>query len=112
MKKFRFFFAISFLMAVFSYSAAYADALSCSGGIISNGDRNTDVIAKCGPPDFRDSHQEEVIQRLDSNTKQKIIINVEEWTYNFGPNQLTRIVVLQNGVVYEIRTGNYGYTRK
>lgn len=89
----------------------YADSLSCSGGIISTDDRSIDVLAKCGPPDFKDSHQEEVIQRLDGNTKQKVFVTVEEWTYNFGPSQFMRIVVLRNGRVSEIQVGDYGYAK-
>ncbi|SFF59900.1 Protein of unknown function [Fontimonas thermophila] len=33
----------------------------------------------------------------------------EEWVYNFGANQLLRIVVLENGRVSEIRTGRRGF---
>lgn len=102
------FFAL--LLTVFCITV-YADSVSCAGGIISTGDRSSDVYAKCGPPDFRNSHQEEVAQRIDADTKQKIYITVEEWTYNFGPNQFIRIVVLINGEVTEIRTGNYGYSK-
>jgi hypothetical protein len=90
---------------------AYADSFSCPGGIISTDDRSADVAAKCGDPDFRDSHQEEVTQRLTADTRQKIFITVEEWTYNLGPSQFMRIVVLKNGRVAEIRTGNYGYVK-
>jgi Protein of unknown function (DUF2845) len=90
---------------------AYADSFSCQGGIISTDDRSADVVAKCGDPDFRDSHQEEVTQRLSADTKQKVLVTVEEWTYNLGPSQFMRIVVLKNGRVTEIRTGNYGYEK-
>ena len=103
--------ALFALMLTLFLFDAYADSFSCEGGIISTDDRSSDVIAKCGSPDFRDSHQEEVIQRIDRDTKQKVYITVEEWTYNLGPNQLTRIVVLKNGRVAEIKTGNYGYVK-
>jgi Fe-S cluster assembly scaffold protein SufB len=89
----------------------YADSVSCSGGIISTGDRSTDVLAKCGSPDSKDSHVEAVTQRIDADTKQTVYITVEEWTYNFGTNQFLRTIVLKNGVVAEIRTGNYGYSK-
>jgi hypothetical protein len=89
----------------------YADSLSCSGGIISTGDRSADVLGKCGAPDSKDSHLEEITQRVDADAKQKVYITVEEWTYNFGTNQFMRIVVLRNGEITEIRTGNYGYTK-
>jgi hypothetical protein len=105
-------FGVLFALALTVLSLnAHADSFSCEGGIISTGDRNSDVMAKCGSPDFRDSHQEEVVQKLDADTKQKIYITVEEWTYNLGPNQFTRIVILKNGRVAEIKTGNYGYIK-
>ena len=89
-----------------------AAAFSCGGGIISTGDRSIDVLAKCGPPDSKESHQEELGERLDDKTKQRVLVTVEEWTYNFGPTQFMRIVVLKNGVVANIRLGNYGYSRQ
>ncbi len=104
------FFFVCFLslMTVVPCFNVYADSFSCAGGIVSTGDRSFDVLAKCGQPDFRDSHQEEAVQQLDG-TKKKVFITVEEWTYNLGPNQFTRIVVLKNGRIEEIKTGSYGY---
>jgi hypothetical protein len=89
-----------------------AATFSCEGGIISTGDRNIDVLAKCGAPDSKESHQEELGERLDDNTKQRTFSMVEEWTYNFGPSKFMRIVVLKNGVVANIRLGNYGYIKQ
>jgi Protein of unknown function (DUF2845) len=89
-----------------------AASLSCESGIISTGDRSIDVLAKCGAPDSKESHQEELGERLDDNTRQKTFITVEEWTYNFGPTKFMRIVVLKNGVVVNIRLGNYGYSKQ
>jgi hypothetical protein len=103
--------ALLILSLTFLWLGAYADSFSCKGGIISTGDRKADVMAKCGEPDFRDSHQEEIAQRLNTATHQRVFITVEEWTYNLGPSQFMRIVVLQNGTVTEIRTGNYGYIK-
>ncbi len=98
-------------MTLVPWFNVHADSFSCEGGIVSTGDRSSDVLAKCGPPDFRDSHQEEVVQRL-GDTKQKVYINVEEWTYNLGPNQFIRIIVLKNGRIDEIKTGSYGYMKQ
>jgi hypothetical protein len=111
MRKAYFLPALVVLILTLLWLNASADSFSCKGGIISTDDRNADVIAKCGDPDFRDVHQEEVSQRLDTNTRQKVLITVEEWTYNLGPSQFMRIVVLKNGRVAEIRTGNYGYIK-
>lgn len=35
----------------------------------------------------------------------------EEWTYNFGSSKLMRIVILDNGVVSDVRTGERGFDR-
>jgi len=67
------------------------------------------VLAKCGPPDAKESHDEELIDRTDRGAKRKLFITVEEWTYDFGPGRLTRIITLKNGRVTDIRTGKYGY---
>jgi hypothetical protein len=75
------------------------------------GDSRVDVLMKCGEPDAKESHDEELIDRGDDGTKRKLFITVEEWTYNFGPTQFMRIVTLKNGKVAFIRTGNYGYSK-
>jgi hypothetical protein len=111
MKKTYFLSALVVLLLALFWLDAYADSFSCKGGIISTDDRKADVISKCGEPDFRDSHQEDVTQRLGTTTHQRVYITVEEWTYNLGPSQFMRIVVLQNSRVTEIRTGNYGYLK-
>ena len=100
-----------FLSQTLSSSGARADSLSCRGGIISAGDRSIDVLAKCGEPASKESHQEVLGENLNDTTRQKIFITVDEWTYDFGPTQFMRIVVLKNGVVAAVRTGSYGYSR-
>ncbi len=92
-------------------SAIQAATLDCSGGIISVGDSRVDVLMKCGEPDAKESHDEELIDRLDDGARRKLFITVEEWTYNFGPTQFMRIVTLKNGKVASLRAGNYGYSK-
>jgi hypothetical protein len=89
----------------------YADALDCTGGIISVGDSRFDLVKKCGEPDFKDSHDEEFFEHYGRGVGRKVIITVEEWTYNFGPSQFMRIVILKNGKVADIREGSYGYRK-
>ena len=108
--------SISLLLCFLAFMAipcvnAYADTLSCKGGIVSTGDSRADLIMKCGEPDVKDSHIEEISERLDKDTKTKLTIIVDEWTYNFGPSQLIRIVTMNNGRIADIRTGNYGYSK-
>jgi hypothetical protein len=101
-----FFFALLLSMP---YGGLSAVTLDCSGGIISEGDTRADVLAKCGQPDSKESHAEELIERGGPGLRQKTFITVEEWTYDFGPSRFSRIVTLRNGRVADIRSGNYGY---
>ena len=90
---------------------ARADSISCDGGIVSSGQSAVDLIMKCGQPEWKESHQEESTDMLYPYLKQRTYITVEEWTYNFGPQQFLRIVTLMNGVVTGVRTGQYGTSR-
>ena len=104
-------FLIIFLPIVLFPSPAKADSISCDGGIVSSGDAAVDLLIKCGQPDWKESHREEFTDRLAPGLKQRTYVTVEEWTYNFGPQQLLRIVTLRNSVVTGIRTGQYGPLR-
>jgi hypothetical protein len=98
------------LMAIPCVNAC-AETLDCSGGIVSVGDSRVDLVTKCGEPDWKDSHDEVISERLDSDTKRKVIIVVDEWTYNFGTSQLIRVVTMKNGKISDIRSGGYGYSK-
>jgi hypothetical protein len=80
----------------------------CSDRIISVGDSAADVMAKCGKPAWQDKREEVIREQLDDNTARKVSVTVEEWTYNFGPNQFLRIFTFRNGRVTDVRTGSYG----
>jgi len=87
----------------------YADTVACKRGTVFVDDSRAEVLMKCGEPEGKESHQEELSERLDRSTKQKQFVIVEEWTYNFGPNELMSFVTLRNGKVTGIRTGDYGH---
>lgn len=87
---------------------AFAESLSCSNGIVSVGDAVIDLVMKCGQPDWKEAHQEELTNMFAPGVKQRTYVTVEQWTYNFGPQQLLRIVTTRNGAVSEVRTGQYG----
>lgn len=84
----------------------------CEGKIISVGDTSGDLIAKCGEPDWKQSSTEEIITTIDKDTTKKILIDVEEWTYNLGPDRFMRIFKLKDGRVVEMRLGDYGYAEE
>ena len=67
-------------------NAAQASTLRCEKGIVSSGDRTTEVTSKCGEPVARDM----LGYTLDTNGNNEFL--VEEWLY--GP---------RNGMNYYLR---------
>ena len=92
-------------------SVVCADSVSCDGGIVSIGDNAVDLLIKCGRPEWKDTRSEEVIDGIGRDARRTTTITVEDWTYNFGPHQLMRIVTVRNGVVSAIRTGQFGASK-
>lgn len=96
------------LAALLLPSRSSADSISCDGGIVSSGDRAVDLLLKCGQPEWKDTRTEEIIERTGADARRTTTVTVEDWTYNFGPARFLRIVTVRNGVVAEVRTGQYG----
>jgi hypothetical protein len=80
----------------------------CTEQLVSVGDSKTDVLARCGEPSLKDSHVEESRER-QGDTERRVLVTVEEWTYNLGPTRFVRILTFRNSRLTDIRTGNYGY---
>jgi hypothetical protein len=99
---------LSFMLAaflVFCTHAASADNFRCpNGSIVSSGDSISEVMVKCDPPDNK-------VKRTDSDetVRGRIrYVEVEEWTYNQGPNTLVHYLTFRNGVLIEVKTGTFG----
>ena len=84
----------------------------CEGKVISVGDTSGELLMKCGEPDWKQSHTEEIIDTRDKDRRLRILITVEEWTYNLGPDRFMRIYRLQNGRVVDILLGGYGFAKE
>ena len=98
---------ISLLAAllVFIASQASADNFRCpNGSIVTSGDSISEVLVKCDPPTnkFKLTDSEETIKGRVR------YIEVEEWTYNEGPNTLVHYLTFRNGRLTEIKSGTFG----
>jgi hypothetical protein len=86
-------------------TAAHADNFRCpNGSIVSTGDSISVVALKCDSPSFTNRREEPI----DSDRGKPIYIEVQEWTYNEGPNRLVHFLIFRNGVLTEVRSGGYG----
>jgi hypothetical protein len=92
--------------------AAPAHAFRCGSRIITRGDNADKILRFCGQPvsvQTRYSQRgyiSEYGRRFPGFVEELII---EEWTYNFGPQHLIRVVRLENGLVADVKVLGYGY---
>jgi hypothetical protein len=101
----------------------------CDGDLVTVGDTRYGVLSDCGEPDFKETRYEKRIkrdfyrdlfrtERRDRYHERELyrepflveeFVEIDTWTYNFGPTKFIRYVVFENGIVVDIKTGDYGY---
>lgn len=108
-------------------AASPALAFRCGSKLVSEGDHYTKVLKFCGEPI---GIQERMIYR-EGPTRPRLRVEgpngirleqevlrynrsyvevlVEEWTYNFGPHRLMRLVRFENGFVADVDQLGYGF---
>lgn len=82
---------------------AMADSMRCDSRIVTVEARAADILAACGEPDFRDVFSYPVPRGAG------VLADVEQWTYNFGPNKLLHVLKLRNGRLIRIDRQGYGF---
>lgn len=102
-------------LAFLALAPGPALAFYCGHLIVKEGDYAPQVVEKCGDPDYRSSHVELRSVRLGSGYNQPgldlfntVQVNVDEWTYDFGPRLLMQYLVFENGRLVSIRSLGYG----
>lgn len=83
--------------------AGAGDAIRCGSRIVTVEARAAEILAACGEPAFRD------VYALPGPALPGEIAEREQWTYNFGRNQLLQVLSLRNGRLVDIRTDGYGF---
>jgi len=88
--------------------ALQTGSLSCRDGIVSINDTIPDVVKKCGLPAFQD-RREETFSAGQRHGRSFEIIAVDDWIYNFGPQEFMYEVTFHNGRVARIESLDHGY---
>jgi hypothetical protein len=102
-------------LVMFCLFATNVYGLRCGNDIVDVGDPKIEVLRKCGKPDIVDRWDEEqgllgsTANRIGEGRSIRAFINVEQWTYNFGPTRFLYILTFKNGILTEIKTGNKGF---
>jgi hypothetical protein len=88
--------------------ASEAATCMCKGGIVSPGDALAEVVRKCGEPSQRYQRTEKRGEEL-KGVKTVSTVVIDDWTYNFGPNEFMYQMLFENGRVVKIESLDYGY---
>jgi hypothetical protein len=101
------------LSALYGYGHARESGLRCGNRLVALGMSPDEVLALCGEPSWASSWQEVVERGTLLNRKDfvraTVIVNFEEWTYNWGPTRFMSYLLFRNGVLDRIHSGGYGY---
>jgi len=102
------FAGLIFLQPPATVDAQQTGTMRCRNGIVSIDDTIPDVIKKCGLPAFQDRREEtrSFGRRHDRSYE---IITVDDWIYNFGPQEFMYGVTFRNGRVAMIESLDQGY---
>ncbi len=79
------------------------DTLRCGSRIVATEDTQSEVRAACGEPALRD------VQPQFDPRQGRSFNDTEVWTYNFGNNQLLRLLRFRGGRLVDIDTDGYGF---
>jgi hypothetical protein len=90
------------LALLFSSTASARGMMRCDKQLIEQNTKATELLAACGQPNLKDSF---LVQVANGN----YVAGTEVWTYDFGPEQLIRLVTVRDGRVSDIDTDGYGF---
>ena len=88
--------------------ALQTSTMRCGNGIVSINDTIPEVLNKCGPPAFQDRRQETRASG-PRYSRSYDVTTVDDWTYNFGPQEFMYQIIFQNGRVARIISRDQGY---
>ena len=115
------------LALLFCMDSAFA--LRCGTRLVSEGDHQLKIEKYCGEPaavtlrtvyrsgipTSRHRHGRQHLSHANSSdellihNRSLVEVQIEEWTYNFGPRRLMRVIRFENGLVTNVTALGYGY---
>jgi Protein of unknown function (DUF2845) len=93
--------ACSLLFAAGCLPGLVSAGMRCGSRIIDKGTSSVEVSSFCGDP-----------AQVDRVTGIEADVQIEFWTYNFGPNLLMERVRIKNGVVTDVQDLGYGFNEE
>lgn len=91
--------------------ATETGTMACKGGIVSIGDAAGEVMAKCGEPATKSNREDRRVSHSSKTGYGKVVtsVSIDDWLFNFGPNEFQYQLIMENGRVTRIESLDYGY---
>jgi len=95
-----------------------AENLRCGNQLVTQGQTRLEVRAKCGDPgDIAHStlvrssglDRRNNLRRAVRSVEETVIVEAEDWIYNFGPHRLMCRLRFVNGILESVQTMGYGF---
>lgn len=91
-------------------------AFYCGNLLVDEGDYKLQVLEKCGQPNYQESRVEyrsialrgSGINQPGLDIVQQVQVNIDEWTYDFGPHDFMQKLYFENGRLLNIQSLGYG----
>jgi hypothetical protein len=107
--------SVALLGLLLAPSLLVAESIRCGSQLIERGSTSADLLEHCGKPAKIVNNG--TVTGLTGNTytpggitsQATGDIQVETWTYDFGPNQLMERIRIENGIVVQIESLGYGH---
>lgn len=80
----------------------------CEPRELSHGLTMGEIVARCGLPAFRETAYGRRAVRLGGLSEHHVLVRIETWGYDFGPNKFTRYVTFENGKLTDVALGERG----
>jgi hypothetical protein len=102
------------ILAVGCLPGLASAAMVCGNRIINRGTSSAEVTAFCGPPAQIDrtaayGSGATTVDGGDGVRGTGADVQIEFWTYNFGPNMLMERLRIEDGVVVDVQSLGYGF---
>jgi len=90
-----------------------AFAIRCGHQIVDVGAHKSEVLQKCGEPEYvderlgiRETRLRHPRGALEFGQYEQVVI--EEWIYNFGSAKFKQLLLFENGILKEVHSLSYG----
>lgn len=117
-------YILTLSLVAFASAPVHAMSFRCNSFVIDIGMHKAELMQKCGTPASASYRSEKRIVRVrkynDPQTyprgandivvevEKEIEVPIEEWIYNFGPQQFMQLVLIEDGRIKSIKDMGYG----